>query len=429
VSQVYTFLENRWLLCQKDINLQIVSKQFSHLLTNASYFIKSDYAYFEHNQSNFAAPRKDHSVAINDSKIYVTGGQYQGNTLSSVERYSFDSRTWQLFPNLLEARYDHSTIVHNDTLYVYGGISTQDLSSLEVFDINTSSVWQNISNTTGTRSGHSSEVTSTHMYIIGGFTSINNTGSLTNQMLSYQFSTQQWKVESTGGSSRIHHDSVLANHKIYIIGGTAKDFDIYDINTKTWSKEQDLLNFRMHHQLYYFDQYIYVIGGEDEQANFYQAIWRYSLSDGSWDYDYKNFSTLSKFDAQVYENKLFLLGGESDSRIGNANYKILSLDSSQTSTNNRSPIISNLQSNFNRGLVTLNFNSADLDSDLFYHSSLSYQINTSNSDGFIITTHVLDPLDLIEYGNHQTIRWSSNLDLFRDYDSVFLKLESWDDQG
>ncbi|PCJ18952.1 MAG: hypothetical protein COB02_09470 [Candidatus Cloacimonadota bacterium] len=430
VSKVYSFEDNSWL--DSTINeKREIKKGFTHLTKNKSYWIRSDYRYHISKQVSFNQARKNHTMLVDNSKVFVLGGESSGVVSDSVESFSFQFHLWTHLPNLINARYDHSSVIYKNKIYVYGGLSStnQDLSSLEYFDVQTSSVWQEVVNSNQLRSGHNAIVDKDKMYILSGFSSINNSGSLTNEIISYNFLTNKWKSEAFGGNIRIHHQSILIDNKIYIIGGTSKVFDVYDLTSKDFTKESKLNFFRMHHQLYYFNEKIYVIGGENEQGNFYESIWAYSLKTKSWDYDVTHFSKLSKFSLFEYENKLFISGGENSSRLENSDFEIVSLDAINNTTNNSQVQISILTTTYNVGLLGLNLNSFDIDSDLYYESSLSFQINSSSSDGFIKTSNVDSNSKLLTLKNNQLINWSSLLDLNKDYDNVWLKLQSSDGQG
>ncbi|MCO4782931.1 MAG: hypothetical protein KC646_11460 [Candidatus Cloacimonetes bacterium] len=431
VSQIFSFQNDRWLGVQRNQNQQFVKKEFTSLQSSQSYWIKSDFSFHISKQSSFSIPRKSHTSLLVKTAVFNIGGENSNIPTSSVERYSFHTRKWGDFSNLNQARFNHSSVAYQDTLYVYGGTSTNgvELSSLESFDLNTSTSWSNISNTTDTRSGHSSLISSDKLYVIGGFLSNQSTNALTNQINSYHLINNQWTKESVGGSPRIHHDSILIDGKIYIIGGTTKQFDVYDTVSKSWSQGTELSTFRIHHKLYHHKNYIYVVGGENENADLVSQIWRYSIVDKIWDYSFKDISKLSKASLIFEKGKLYLLGGERSDRVALSDFQVVSIDSTDYSSSNQQVLIENVQNSYNTGLLTMIFDSSDLENDLFYTSSLSYQINSSSTLGFSATSFVTPNLDVLGLRNQQTIVWDTKKEINADTEQVWLKLESLDQQG
>ena len=82
-----------------------------------------------------AEARSDHGVAVLDGKLYAMGG-YNGDYLSSVERYDPALDAWEAVAPMAEAREAHAVAVLDGKLYVAGGMGAGNthLSSVERYD-------------------------------------------------------------------------------------------------------------------------------------------------------------------------------------------------------------------------------------------------------------------------------------------------------
>ena len=66
------------------------------------------------------------AVLYNDHIIAI-GGHNGWHRLSSVECYSFDSKTWMYYPCMTTPREGHSAVCFDDKIYVIGGYGTNTI--------------------------------------------------------------------------------------------------------------------------------------------------------------------------------------------------------------------------------------------------------------------------------------------------------------
>ena len=76
--------------------------------------------------------RERPGVAVLDNKIYVTGGVWYGQIMSSVDCYDPDTNTWSQVVNMNLARNCHGLVSLLGRLYAIGGSS--DVECIEVYD-------------------------------------------------------------------------------------------------------------------------------------------------------------------------------------------------------------------------------------------------------------------------------------------------------
>jgi hypothetical protein len=120
--------------------------------------------------------------------------------------------------------------------------------------------------------------------------------------------------------------ALLKNNIIYIIGGVTPDkrnsMLTYNINTKVWTsyeyKELEL----EHHQIFYHDNYMYVLGGFNGDQ-FVDSIYSVFIDEQS-SYEINIAGKLPQpsayFSIYINSNKLYLIGGYSDTGYSNGLY-------------------------------------------------------------------------------------------------------------
>ena len=67
-------------------------------------------------------PRDELAVVAANGEIYaIGGGNKEGQTLRSVEKYSFSAKRWEFTADLLIERRAHSAVSFNERIFVIGG--------------------------------------------------------------------------------------------------------------------------------------------------------------------------------------------------------------------------------------------------------------------------------------------------------------------
>ena len=193
--------------------------------------------------SPMATARSSAAAASLNGLLYVAGGEGVGSTyLSSVERYSPASNSWQPVASMATARSSHQ-------LVAMGGDSGA-------------------------------------LYAIGG----DNSESVTmNSVERFDPATNAWAAVASMGTARYGHAAAVLGGALYVAGGlmdgstALRSCERYDPVTKTWGEIADLPEPRYCLALACLRGSLYAVGGED--ANFASSQsppWRYDVSTNTW---------------------------------------------------------------------------------------------------------------------------------------------------
>jgi len=136
----------------------------------------------------------------------------------------------------------------------------------------------------------------------------------------YNTDSNIWTSGASLLSPRMYHNAVLANGKIYLMGGQNGDgttewyFDEYDIASNTWSRKQNLPN----NGAWYcgaagIDDNIYRMAGGGYNPSLTKNHFDvYSISNDSWTQKPKLHRAIHAPATAVIDNKIILLGGASN---------------------------------------------------------------------------------------------------------------------
>jgi hypothetical protein len=198
-----------------------------------------------------------HSSVIYNNNIYVIGGIKSGVSVSN-ESYKYINNAWMYAGNMHAARQDFGCCVFNNKIYVFGGYNgTSSLNSIEYYDGTT---W-NVSSVTlpTVLSRTSSVVYNGVVYIVGG---INGTGR-TNSV--YIFNGTTVTIGPTMPESVELHTVVVFNNELYVIGGINGLFPygkkVFKYNGVSWLYVNDLNIARYGHSANVYENALYVFGG------------------------------------------------------------------------------------------------------------------------------------------------------------------------
>ena len=194
--------------------------------------------------SPMATVRLYAAAASLNGLLYVAGGEGVGSTyLSSVERYSPASNSWQPVASMATVRTCHQLVVMGGALFAIGGAT-----------------------------GHG-EVTM-------------------NSVERFDPATNTWAAVASMGTARYGHAAAVMggdSGALYVAGGEDIDGTVlsscerYDPVTKTWGEIADLPEPRCYLALACLRGSLYAVGGED--ANFASSQsppWRYDVSTNTW---------------------------------------------------------------------------------------------------------------------------------------------------
>jgi N-acetylneuraminic acid mutarotase len=122
--------------------------------------------------------------------------------------------------------------------------------------------WTQKTNMPIKRMGHSCRIVSGKIYVIGGWYISETEGIALTRVDEYDPTTNTWTRKADMPTPRGITSAVVANEKIYVIGGEESFIvEVYDPSTDTWAEQTELPSQRMWFSTCVVDGIIYVIGG------------------------------------------------------------------------------------------------------------------------------------------------------------------------
>lgn len=217
-----------------------------------------------------------------DGKIYVIGGTGADCvSLSTVEEYNPKLDQWTRKTDMPTPRNSLSITVVNGKIYAIGGFAEyllQPLPTVEEYDPVTDS-WTKKADMPTARGRTATGVVSSKVYVIGGLSTRLKAGEIFRKKFSelaiveeYDPIADQWTRKADMLTAREGAATVVANEKIYVLGGwkgsryvylqpLLATVEEYDPKTDTWSRKNDLSFPRTYFSASVVEEKIYLFGG------------------------------------------------------------------------------------------------------------------------------------------------------------------------
>jgi N-acetylneuraminic acid mutarotase len=317
-----------------------------------------DLTWKEISSSNSWVARYKHASTVFDGKLWILGGYgYQGvNKDSYLEDvwYSEDGENWECATMNApwKGRTGHSVVTLNDKMILIGGYavdedgeSTHETNHYmnDVWESDDGQEWEKIAdNVFEGRAYHSATVIDGDIYVIGG----RKDGT--------KYFDDIWKSEDGGGSwSEVtsvdnailgeRSGMAVASHdsKIYIQGGYTADYELAEVNQNDWKKLRlfdpanstitrmkypgSPYNNRALMKMVDYNDYLYLFSGVEIRREYNMdnegaySTWKYDYSNNLWSLDSKGsgFGPRHGYAAEVFDNKIWILGGWSYTGVEN----------------------------------------------------------------------------------------------------------------
>ena len=224
--------------------------------------------------------RIHHAVVVHDNKLWVIGGQTDGNTQLNDVWYSADGMNWtEATSNAqFEPLQFHKVISFQNTMYLIGGALL--FNDGKVWKSSDGVTWELITESAqiGDRDLHSVDIFDGKIWLFAGREGL----SFQNDVW-YSEDGVNWTevVTEEPFTTRAHQSAFALNNKFYVMGGYTNssyrnDLWVSSNSGVNWSRyipqDQELLNRRGYIAIP-FNNHIYIIGGrvDEEDAN---DIWR-----------------------------------------------------------------------------------------------------------------------------------------------------------
>jgi len=243
-----------------------------------------------------------------NGKIYAIGG----DATRWIEEYNASTNIWSWRNNSLDIHKAHSSVVYNGKIYTVGSEYGGYQNRTGLFDPSTRAVTRLADMAFG-RDRFPLVLLNDKIYAIGGGMGTNTTEEL-------DLTTNTWTLKN----SRLpvpylrYHQAHAVNNKIYIFGGYEQSKGPYVLYNRTYEFDPAVDIIRevspMHYKRYRFDsvkinEFLYAISGATE-VDISSSMEMYDVYNDKW-FFINNLTEkgVRDFDAIIYENKIFVVGG------------------------------------------------------------------------------------------------------------------------
>ena len=183
--------------------------------------------------SSMIERRSIFGAAIFLNKLVVSGGCYDGNTISAVDLYKPRRNCWKKISPMLQCRSGHALVAAASGLFAIGGWdeNASPLLSVEHLD-KLDGNWKEVQPMTTERVDLAAVYCHGFIYAIGGWN-----GKNLKTVEKYDPNLNQWSHINNMNVERLQHASCVLQEKIFVAGGheAGKTIECYDATADQWS--------------------------------------------------------------------------------------------------------------------------------------------------------------------------------------------------
>lgn len=287
---VFSFLN-----CRELAQVSRVSKEWRAIVYSSQEIWGSELIEIKPKSAVVPKPRVCHGSLMCKSKMIIFGGHAASQSdfitevFPDVWSFDFETRSWEVFPNVSIQRTETQPIFYGDSIYVFGGFTLQTaprLNSLVKMNINNGEV--HVLETHGqvpsVRSGHSCTQWGKYLIVYGGW------------------------------------DAVVSKNDMYRL----------DLDSLTWEREDfhetsiPAPGLRSH-SCVVFQNFMYIFGGTTATSSFNADLFRYNLESRMW--EIVNTSgekpcARTRVKATIFEDKMYVVGGVASTFLNDFLYEL-----------------------------------------------------------------------------------------------------------
>nr|WP_315026325.1 kelch repeat-containing protein [uncultured Chryseobacterium sp.] len=255
------------------------------------------------------------SVIVNDN-IYVSNGYTEKGDTNYIEKYNISDNRWtSLNSTLIPKRFANSE-TFNNKIYIFNGWKNK---YLEIVDLATNTVTKGAVNPF--YAGNSgSAIQDGKIYVFGGSGLKGAEKTVfSNKFQEYDIASNTWKSLPDMPTAKETKGKIV-NNKLYVIGGfngtSSNLIDVYDLNTHLWTNQYTMPVGVSGHSLAVSDNKIFIVGDYNDQT----FLAYFDTETNELHQLSSNMIPRRHSVVEVYNNKLYLLGGNTTS-ISNSSIK------------------------------------------------------------------------------------------------------------
>ncbi|WP_343687757.1 Kelch repeat-containing protein [Chryseobacterium gleum] len=322
--------------------------------------------------ANMSLGRGATTSVIVDDNIYVSNGyQESGGMANYIEKYNITDNKWSVLNATISPKKFANSETYNNKIYIFNGWGN---SHLEIVDLETLKVTKGAVNRSYTGNSGSA-IHNGKIYVFGG-SGLNGaaTTAFSNRFQYYDIASDTWHPLPDMPTAREAKGKIV-NDKLYVIGGfngtSSRLINIYDINTNRWTDQITMPAGISGHSLAVSGDKIFIAGGYNNQT----FLAYFDTATNKFHQLTSNMIPRRHAVAEVYNNKLYIIGGSTTSVTKSA---IKSLQAADISEN----ALSSNTANEDRETKTRVYTNASKDGFIIS--------NKNNSNQFEFTVYSLD---------------------------------------
>ncbi|MCD1118593.1 Kelch repeat-containing protein [Chryseobacterium turcicum] len=266
------------------------------------------------------------SSTIIDDNIYVSNGykDTDGNA-TIIEKYSIKDNRWSIINSTLLPKRFANSETYDNKIYIFNGWGN---SHLEIIDLETHKKTKGAVNRTYTGNAGSA-IHNGKIYTFGG-SGLNNAATtvFSDRFQYYDIASDTWHSLPDMPTAREARGKIV-NDKLYVIGGfngtSSRLVNVYDLNKNRWTEQYTMPAAISGHSLAVSGHKIFIAGGYNNQ-NF---LAYFDTETNKLHQLSSNMIPRRHAAAEIYNNKLYIMGGSTATSTKTAIKSIQVADISQ----------------------------------------------------------------------------------------------------
>ncbi len=300
------------------------------------------------------------SVIVDDN-IYVSNGyQETGGMANYIEKYNVTDNKWSVLNATLSPKKFANSETYGHKIYIFNGWGN---SHLEIVDLETQKVTKGAVNRSYTGNAGSA-IHNGKIYVFGG-SGLNGAATtvFSNRFQYYDIASDTWHPLPDMPTAREAKGKIV-NDKLYVIGGfngtSSRLINVFDLNSNRWTNQYTMPAGISGHSLAVSGDKIFIAGGYNNQT----FLAYFDTTTHKVHQLTSNMIPRRHAAAEVYNDKLYIIGGSTTSLTKSAIKSIQAADISEnilanTASENRVPETKVYTSASRDGFVISNENNSN----------------------------------------------------------------------
>ncbi|MCE3076654.1 Kelch repeat-containing protein [Chryseobacterium gwangjuense] len=287
--------------------------------------------HFKH-LSDMSMRRGAISSAIAGDNIYVSNGykDTDGNA-NFIEKYNIKDNRWSMINSTLVPKRFANSETYGNKIYIFNGWGN---SHLEIVDLETHKKTEGAVNRAYTGNAGSA-IHNGKIYVFGG-SGLNGAATtvFSNRFQYYDIASNTWHPLPDMPKAREAKGKIV-NDKLYVIGGfngtSSRLVNVYDLNKNLWTEQYTMPVGISGHSLAVSGNKIFIAGGYNNQT----FLAYFDTETNKLHQLSSNMIPRRHAAAEVYNNKLYIIGGSTTSSTQSAIKSIQVADISEEELSTR----------------------------------------------------------------------------------------------